>query len=212
MRAERRCPPSEPPFATRCYEEDDVRIVAGIARGRRLRSDERPGLRPTLDRVREALFSILGDVTGLAVMDLFAGTGALGIEALSRGAAHAVFVERDRATAMLIRANLESTGLAAKSVVLELDLPTALPGLAAGRAPFDLILIDAPYEGSARDETLAHPVLPSMLVQGGCIVVEHDVRRPPPLDLLGLEVTDQRRYGSTGLVFLEHPTPSSEAP
>ena len=189
-----------------------MRIVAGVARGRRLRSDDRPGLRPTLDRVREALFSILGDVTGFAVMDLFAGTGAPGIEALSRGAERAVFVERDRATASLVRANLESTGLAASATVLELSLPTGLPSVAEQQPPFDLILIDAPYEGSARDETLSHPLLPTLLARGGCVVVEHDLRRPPPRDLEGFEVTDERRYGSTGLLFLEHPAPSSEAP
>lgn len=189
-----------------------MRIVAGVARGRRLRSHDRPDLRPTLDRVREALFSILGDVTGLSVMDLFAGTGALGIEALSRGATRAVFVEHDRATSTLIRANLESTGLASRARVRQLTLPTGLSALAAEEAPFDLILIDAPYEGSARDETLSHPALPLLLAAGGCIVVEHDVRRPPPDDLPGLEVTDHRRYGSTGLVFLASPAPSPEVP
>ncbi len=188
-----------------------MRIVAGVARGRRLRSDDRPGLRPTLDRVREALFSILGDMTGLSVMDLFAGTGALGIEALSRGAERAVFVEGDRGTAALVRANLEATGLAARARVVELALPAALTSLAREEQPFDLILVDAPYEGSAREETLAHPSLPSLLASGGCIVVEHDVRRPPPSSIRGFEVTDQRRYGSTGLVFLELPAPSSEA-
>lgn len=189
-----------------------MRIVAGVARGRRLESDDRPGLRPTSDRVREALFSILGDVTGLSVMDLFAGTGALGIEALSRGAARAVFVECDRATSRLIRTNLQSTGLAAKASVRELTLPASLPALAVDGSPFDLILIDAPYEGSARDETLAHPALPTLLAPGGCIVVEHDVRRPPPRELAGFALTDLRRYGSTGLVFLEHRAPSPEVP
>jgi 16S rRNA (guanine966-N2)-methyltransferase len=188
-----------------------VRVVAGLARGRRLETDARPGLRPTLDRVREALFSILGDVTGFSVLDLFAGTGALGIEALSRGAAQAVFVERDAATVGLIRRNLEATGLAGRARLQALELPDGLPQIAAQHQPFDLILVDAPYDGDARDHTLSHAAMPTLLAADGRMVVEHDVRRPPPTDIPALEITDQRRYGSTGLVFLEHLSPSREA-
>ncbi len=188
-----------------------MRVVAGSARGRRLRSSDRPGLRPTLDRVREALFSILGDLEGSAVLDLFAGTGALGIEALSRGAASAVFVEHDRATVELIRANLDATGLARHARVRALRLPDELESLAAEGAPFDLILMDAPYDGDARDRTLAHAALPALLAPHGRLVVEHDARRPPPLSIPTLEVTDQRRYGSTALAILEHTSTEHEA-
>ncbi len=188
-----------------------MRVVAGSARGRRLRSSDRPGLRPTLDRVREALFSILGDLTGSSVLDLFAGTGALGIEALSRGAAGAVFVEHDRATVALIRANLEATGLAERARLRELALPDGLARLAQDGAPFDLILVDAPYDGDARDRTLAHPLLPRLLAPNGRLVVEHDARRPPALAIPTLALTDQRRYGSTALAFWEHASTAHEA-
>lgn len=191
-----------------------MRVIGGTFGGRRLLGPPRgTETRPTTDRVREAIFNVLGPrVEGARVLDLFAGTGALGIEALSRGAARALFVERDRAVAALIRSNLASTGLASRARVRELGLPAGLPALAADEAPFDLVLIDAPYEGSARDEVLMHPALRALLAPGGCVVVEHDARHAPPLDLPGFEVTDQRRYGSTGLVFLEHPAPSSEDP
>lgn len=187
-----------------------MRVVAGEARGRRLRSRDRPGLRPTLDRVREALFSILGDVRGLVVLDLFAGTGALGIEALSRGAARAVFVERDRSTAELVRANLTTTGVSERARLRILDLPGALPLLSAD-GPFDLVLMDPPYEGSSRDATLEHPAFAGLLAADATVVVEHDARNPPADTVGELVCTDRRRYGSTGLAFYERTVPSREA-
>src|SRR5688572_13015539 len=119
-----------------------VRIVAGAARGRRLKTLDLEGLRPTLDRVREALFSILGNLAGSRVLDLFAGTGALGIEALSRGAERAVFVDHDRRALGLVAANLESAGLRARSASYACALPEGLQRLARLESPFDVIFLD----------------------------------------------------------------------
>ncbi len=118
-----------------------MRVIAGEYRGRRLKVPPGVRTRPTADRVRESLFSILGDIAGLRVLDLFAGSGALGIEALSRGAASAVFVERDRAAAALVQANLDALGLADRGRVVRLDV---LRWLEAG-SPVDVAFADPPY-------------------------------------------------------------------
>jgi 16S rRNA (guanine966-N2)-methyltransferase len=187
-----------------------MRIVAGEARGRRLRSAEQPGLRPTLDRVREALFSILGDVTGSSVLDLFAGTGALGIEALSRGAARAVFVEHDRRILDVARSNVDSVGFADRARLELGALPEALAAIVRRGDRFDLVLMDAPYDGSARDATLADPRLAALIADDGTLVVEHDQHHPAPEALGDLRRIDERRYGSTRLSFYQRPVP--EAP
>jgi 16S rRNA (guanine966-N2)-methyltransferase len=144
-----------------------VRVIGGSSRGRRLKAPDRPGLRPTSDRVREAMFDILGSLgglEGLAVVDLFAGSGALGIEALSRGAASATFVETDRVAADAIEANLHSTGLAGahpatsgagagRAGVTDTPAPTArvvrsdaIGYLRNGAGPFDVAFCDPPYD------------------------------------------------------------------
>ncbi len=189
-----------------------MRIVAGEARGRRLRSADLAGLRPSLDRVREALFSILGDVSGASVLDLFAGTGALGIEALSRGAGRTVFVEGDPQALELVRANLASSGLAARASVRHATLPRGLESLVRDEQPFDLVLADPPYEGTARDQTLTDPYFDRLLAPQGLLVVEHDAHHPPAERLGALERVDQRRYGSTRLSFYRRPAASGELP
>ena len=165
-----------------------MRIVAGTHGGRRIAAPRGRDVRPTSDRVREALFSILGArVTGARVLDLFAGTGALGLEALSRGAAGATFVDRDTAA---VRANLEALGLEA-----EVHRRDALAFLRGGPGPFDLVFLDPPYrQASVLGPELAG-TLPAVLAPGALVVSESD--RRDPLDLPGLETLDERRYGDT---------------
>ena len=171
-----------------------MRIVAGRYRGRRLTAP--PGLdtRPTSDRVREALFNILGDIEGLRVLDLFAGSGALAIEALSRGAAGAVLVEQDPRAVDAIRANLDALG-ASEARVVRGD---ALAWLRRAEGEWDIVFLDPPYS-SARD--LAGPLselLPAVLAKDALIVSESDKRDPLLLDL---PLDDERAYGHTRIAI-----------
>jgi 16S rRNA (guanine966-N2)-methyltransferase len=177
-----------------------VRVVAGTRGGRRLTAPAGRGTRPTSDRVREALFSILGDVEGLRVVDLFAGSGALGIEALSRGAASAVFVERDPRAARAVRTNLEALEL--EAAVLVRDAVAALEDAARRGDQYDLAFLDPPYGLVGELGPRVSASLPPVLAPGARVVAESDRRHPLQLDLpLDLE----RRYGDT-LIRL-HSTP-----
>lgn len=170
-----------------------MRVVAGRLGGRRLRSPP-PGVRPTSDRVREALFSTLGPMDGLRVLDLFAGSGALSIEALSRGAASAVLVEKDRRTAALVRENLESLGLEGEARLVSADALREAPRLAAAGERFDLVFLDPPYaEAEAVAEELA-PELGRLCAPGARVVVETDRRCDPAVNL---PMVHERQYGDT---------------
>jgi 16S rRNA (guanine966-N2)-methyltransferase len=156
-------------------------------------------VRPTSDRVREALFARLGDLDGTCVLDLFAGSGALGIEALSRGADTAVFVERAGATAAVLVENLQSLELADRSAVLRAEAATAIRRLAAAGRRFDLVLVDPPYaDAAARDRALRALVTSGILAPRATVLVEA-ARRSPPSATDGLRAVDERRYGDTVL-------------
>jgi len=168
-----------------------VRVVAGELRGRRLAAPPGPGTRPTADRVREALFSILGDMSGMRVLDLFAGSGALGIEALSRGASEAVFVDSSRRAVAAIRSNLTTLGLEAS--VHRRDA-LAFLGSAGGGGGFDIAFLDPPYDSAGR---LAAPLaerLPAILTDDARIVTESDKRSPL---LIPFPLLKERLYGDT---------------
>ena len=168
-------------------------MIAGQWRGRRLQAPAGAATRPTGDRVREALFSILGDrVTGARVLDLFAGSGALGIEALSRGAAEATFVDSAPAAIRAVTGNLEAVG--ADADVRRADARRFLSGASAAARQYDLVFLDPPYRLAGRlgDELTA--ALPAVLAPGAAVVAESD--RRAPLEL-GLPLTDERRYGDT---------------
>jgi 16S rRNA (guanine(966)-N(2))-methyltransferase RsmD len=180
-----------------------MRIISGEARGRRLRAPRGAATRPTADRVREALFNILGSAADLSVLDLFAGTGALALEALSRGAAHAVLVDHAEAAVRVIHANLETLGYRDRARVLRLDVERALRLLERDGAKFDLIFVDPPYEGPAAAAALAALGSGSLLAPGGLVVVEHD-NRNRPLELQGiLRLGQRRKYGQTEVSFYE---------
>lgn len=175
-------------------------MIAGEAKGRRLTGIRSSAIRPTSDRVREALFSALGAaVPGARVLDLYAGSGALGIEALSRGAASAVFVDSDREAVAAIRANLALTGTDDRASVVRLSVAGFL---AAGpQGPFDLVFLDPPYAQGPPVQDLEALVAGGLLDAGASVVVE--TRGPegmPPVE--GLAVVSRRRYGDTTLVFL----------
>jgi 16S rRNA (guanine966-N2)-methyltransferase len=172
-----------------------MRVIAGAWKGRPLKAPPGRDTRPTADRVREALFSILGDVDGLRVLDLFAGSGALGIEALSRGAAEAVFVDSGRAAGAAIKANLAAVGNP-PATVRGVDVLTFLK-----RPPeraFDLVFADPPYSSATRLGERLSALLPGVLHEGSLTVTESDKRTP--LDLK-LPLVDERVYGDTRIAI-----------
>ncbi|HEX3511475.1 MAG TPA: 16S rRNA (guanine(966)-N(2))-methyltransferase RsmD [Solirubrobacteraceae bacterium] len=183
-----------------------MRVIAGRLGGRRLRAPAGRGTRPTSDRVREALFSMLGDVEGAVVLDLFAGTGALGIEALSRGARRAVFVEREPQAARVLAANL--TELELHEPVAELRRTDARAAMRTAREraeTYDLLFIDPPYRQTGAWGRDLATTLPELLAPGARIVVESDRRAAPELGDLaasaGLTIERQRRYGDTSITI-----------
>ncbi len=169
-----------------------MRVVAGALRGRRIAAPPGRETRPTSDRVREALFAILGDLTGLRVLDLFAGSGALGIEALSRGAASAVFVERAPRVAEVVRGNLAALGLEAR--VVRADARAHLRDASARADAYDLVFLDPPYRDAAAWGRELSAALPAVLAPGARVVGESDRRAPLELSL---PLADERRYGDT---------------
>ena len=169
-----------------------MRIVAGSRRGHRIAAPKGAVTRPTSDRVREALFSIVGQVDGAAVLDLFAGSGALGLEALSRGAASCVFVERDREAARVIQANLEKLRLTGATVVAR-EVASALRDDRSRGRRYDLVVADPPYEDWETHAKTLGELLPDVLADEALVVVETADRVQPELPL---DLVTTRRYGS----------------
>ena len=174
-----------------------MRIVAGRWRGRTLRAPKGQSVRPTLDRVREAVFSILGGrVAGRAVLDLFAGTGAMALEALSRGASSAVLVEADPRVFEVLRRNVESLGAEGAEALL-LDYRRAVRVLRAQRKRFDLVFLDPPYGKGLGTAAAGELVRAGLLAPGAVVVAEEAVRFPDDPFPEGWEVAADRRYGDT---------------
>lgn len=170
-----------------------MRIVAGEYRGHRIAAPRRAGTRPTADRVREALFSMLGPVADLRVLDLYAGSGAMGIEALSRGARDATFVDSDAAAAHAVRANLDRLGIG-HARVFRADAASFLRGAARHAERWDLVLCDPPYRLAPRLGPVLGPLLAPVAAPGARIVCEGSVKHPLRLDL---PLITERRYGDT---------------
>jgi 16S rRNA (guanine966-N2)-methyltransferase len=182
-----------------------VRVIAGELKGQRLVAPRGWQVRPTSDRAREAIFSALGDVQGAEVLDLYCGTGALAIEALSRGAVRATLVDSDTRPAL---GNVERLGLADRVDLIRSDVPRWLAMHSAGaeEAPpepstacFDLVFVDAPYRLADRVGQELDKHLPTRLVKGGRVIVESGARRP--LRLESLECLRHRRYGAADVAF-----------
>lgn len=182
-----------------------MRIISGSLRGRRLTAVRGMATRPTTDRTREALFNILGQtVVDRKVLDLFAGTGALAMEALSRGAESAVLVDNARAALDTIRKNIKVCNLAASTRVLNWDLRRRLTCLKDYQHHFDLVFMDPPYGQNLTDKTLTHLHDSGTLAADALVVVERHVDDllEPPGDRFHLQ--DQRRYGKTLVSFIRY--------
>jgi 16S rRNA (guanine966-N2)-methyltransferase len=174
-----------------------MRVVAGTHGGRVLRAPHGAATRPTSEKVREALFNILPDVTG-PVLDLFAGSGALGIEALSRGASHATFVDAGKPALTALRTNLANLELAERATIVAGDA-VAFAGRPAA-APWQLVFVDPPYASDLAVRAVA-AIPPANLATDAVVVIEHDRRHVPPDAIGAVTRTDERRYGDTLISF-----------
>ena len=176
-----------------------MRIIAGTARSRTIEAPRGRDTRPTLDRVRENLFNILQNrVRGAAVLDLFSGSGALALEALSRGAARAVLVDRDRAAHAVEKLNADRLGFADRARILLCDWQQAVDGLQAAGEKFALIFLDPPY--AMQDLTEVTGALIPLLAEDALVIVEHEFRTLPVVSG-AYERTDTRKYGYVGVSF-----------
>ena len=184
-----------------------MRVVGGTLRGRALAAPAHEGLRPTSDRVREALFNILAhgiegfDLTGQRVVDLFAGTGALGVEALSRGAAYALFVDTEPEARALQRRNVEAFGLTGVTRIWRRDATDLGP--AGNMAPFGLAFLDPPYGEGLGERALAALVTGRWLAPDAVVVVEERKGAAPTLPA-GLTLVDRRSWGDTEVTLARH--------
>lgn len=179
-----------------------MRVVAGHAKGRRLIAPEGTTTRPTSDRVRESMFNTLFSLNaldGASVLDLYAGSGSLGIEALSRGAASCVFVEQDRDALDTIRTNIETLGLGDSSVVVAADVPGWLASTTKPLAPYDLICIDPPYKDEPW-EGILNAITGDVLTANGLVVAESS---RPLVSTPGWDVVRDKKYGTTLVTVLE---------
>ena len=176
-----------------------MRIVAGRWRNRRIATPKGLATRPTSDKVRAALFDLLGDVAGLSVADLFAGSGALGLEALSRGAGRLVLVEGSTTARACIRANIEALGAGDQAQLIGRDLRRGF-GFLAGVGPFDLLLADPPYQKGWVERLLDGLDLQA-LAPGGRLAIEAEIKEAPPKTPAWRELK-QRAYGQTMITIL----------
>jgi 16S rRNA (guanine966-N2)-methyltransferase len=175
-----------------------MRIIAGSRKGHTIQAPRGRDTRPTSDRVRENVFNLLGPVDGAHVLDLYAGSGALGLEALSRGAARVVFVDRDADAVRTIERNLDKLRLPAR--VLREDVLSLLAAEAVARRKYDLVLVDPPYAMFSDLQPALARYLPAVLAPDGVVVVESDARTEPELPLT---LRTSRRYGSVRVTLFE---------
>jgi 16S rRNA (guanine966-N2)-methyltransferase len=175
-----------------------MRIIAGSHKGHTIRAPRGRDTRPTSDRVRENVFNLVGPVDGAAVLDLYAGSGAMGLEALSRGAGKAVFVERDADAVRAIERNLDKLRLS--GTILRQDAVTALATEAGSHRKYDLVLVDPPYEMYPDVQPQLARYLPALLSADGLVVVETDARLEPELPL---PQRTSRKYGQARITIFE---------
>ena len=182
-----------------------MRVLAGALKGRRLVVPRGTTTRPTADQVRLALLDALTpSLPGARVLDLFAGAGGVGFEALSRGAAHATFVERDPRALAALDANVEALGVAASTRVVRGDVARVLPRLAMPGGPFTIVFLDPPYDGADVAGTVACLGEGALTRPAAVIVAQHPTKRPPPDRVGCLAMYRTRRFGETTLTFYRH--------
>jgi 16S rRNA (guanine966-N2)-methyltransferase len=182
-----------------------MRIISGRLKGRPLSAPKGRSLRPTADQVKETLFNMIGShVQQATVLDLFAGTGNVGIEALSRGAALAVFVEKNSRHAQILSRNIAACDIEAESTVYRGDANKILTTLHKKQMRFDLVFLDPPYDRNLVKPALDHLHMTNAVQSGAHIVVEHSLDEPLPDDLDCFRMEDQRKYGKSLVSFFEY--------
>ena len=179
-----------------------MRVISGTAKGHRLVAPKSNRVRPALDQVKEAIFNILFNVEGMRVLDLFAGSGSIGIEALSRGASLTVFVEEWDKAVECIYKNLEHTNLASQAKVVKSTVGRAIATLSRKGGEFDLVFVDPPYEKGLVNPTLEELVRSTLLADDATVIVEHHPKEMIG-EVKGLTLTDSRKYGQTLVTFLQ---------
>ncbi len=182
-----------------------IRIIGGLLRGKKLKSV--PGLttRPSADYLKESLFNILSfQLEGAVVLDLFAGTGALGIEALSRGAASAVFIDKYRSALSVVEKNIKSCAMENRSTAIKWDILKNLNCIKSATPAFDLVFMDPPYNSSSVKQALCNLQASCSLANNSMAIVEHTPAEPIPSNCFGFKIVDQRSYGKTIVSFLNH--------
>jgi 16S rRNA (guanine966-N2)-methyltransferase len=189
-------------------QKSNLRIISGDLRGKKLHPIRGALTRPTADRLRESIFNILfSQVRDAVVLDLFAGTGALGIEALSRGAEYAVFVEKQKDALSVIEQNLRSCRLENSAKIIRWDIANNLNCLNSPDSRlFNLVFMDPPYNRNLICETLRHLHRSGCLEKGATVVAEHSPPEMIPENIAEFMMTDQRKYGKTRVSFLEYVT------
>ena len=182
-----------------------LRIVSGVLRGRKLHSIAGRSIRPTADRLRESLFNILSDkVRGAVVLDLFAGTGALGIEAISRGADFALFLDKHKQAVSLIEQNIRMCAIEGRTQVIQWDVIRNLNCIRSSQRSFDIVFMDPPYNIDAIKAVLYNLHRSQCLEMGATIVAEHSIVEPIPDKHSAFSIQHQRRYGKTLVSFLQY--------
>lgn len=178
-----------------------MRIIAGEARGRILKAPKGLDTRPTSDKIKGSLFNILGDrIYRAMVLDLYAGTGSLGLEAISRGARFAYFIERDGRAIASLNTNIENCGFFERTKVIRRSVKPALTQLIKDGILFDIILADPPYGDEENFLTIMDKSF-NLLANNGIVILEEDFKTKIDLELKNLELFDQRRYGRTAISF-----------
>ena len=182
-----------------------MRVISGRCKGRTLIGPRSDQIRPALDKVKQALFNILEPIAGTRVLDLFAGTGSIGIEALSRDAVEAIFVDGGEEALKIIRKNLELCSFQETGKIIRARLPQDLPKLKKRLGTYDLIFVDPPYDKNLVNSTLRALAPIKLLADNGIVIVEHSPREPIAKDC-GWNIFDQRKYGQTWISFLKEKT------
>lgn len=179
-----------------------MRVIAGRFRGRPILAPHGMTTRPTMDRAREAIFNILGDLTGARALDLYAGSGAMGIEALSRGAEKAVFVEADRGALDVIRKNLQKLGIERQSTLVEVPVERSGKRLSS-LGPFDLVMSDPPWAISQESAVAVAKLVEPLLAPGARVLLGHPTTSPVEIADGPLALVQRRKWGGTGMSFFE---------
>jgi len=180
-----------------------LRIISGSLRGKKLHTVRGMKVRPTADRLRESIFNILSPrIHKAVVLDLFAGTGAFGIEAISRGAESAVFIDNSREALSVIARNIEACAFSNRTKIIKWDIARNLNCIKSFNQAFNLVFIDPPYSQGLINPSLLNLFKSGSLATGALVVLEHAAAEPLPAELGAFEIDDQRRYGKTLVSFL----------